>query len=138
MEQIRVSRKFNFSATLANSNEASKAMDAYFHALELKPDYIRARYNLAIACIQHGQYHEAAEHLLGALSIQQNDMNQIIETTNSNNITVSPDTFNLHHGQSMNVWSTLRLLLDTYIRREDLVSACDVKDLEAFRKDFDF
>jgi peroxin-5 len=104
-------------------------MEAYFKALEIKPDYIRARYNLAIACIQTGQYHEAAEHLLGALSIQQNDMDQIKNATKRD---IPPV------GESGNVWSTLRLLLDTYVRREDLVEACDAKDLAAFRSDFDF
>jgi peroxin-5 len=121
-----------FRATYANSNDASKAIEAYFTALEIKPDYIRARYNLSIACIQTGQYSEAAEHLLGALSIQQNDISQIQETT-KNNVVI-----HIGDGQSANVWQTLRLLMDTYIRRSDLVEACDAKDLSAFRKDFDF
>lgn len=43
-------------ATLANSGESEKAMEAYFNALQINPSYIRARYNLAIACIQIGQY----------------------------------------------------------------------------------
>jgi peroxin-5 len=101
--------------------------------LEIKPDYIRARYNLSIACIQTGQYSEAAEHLLGALSIQQNDLLQIAQTTGKENVVI-----HIGDGQSANVWQTLRLLMDTYIRRNDLVEACDAKDLDAFRNDFDF
>lgn len=43
-------------ATLANSGESERAMEAYFNALQINPLYIRARYNLAIACMQIGQY----------------------------------------------------------------------------------
>ena len=106
-------------------------MDAYFNALQINPRYIRARYNLAIACIQIGQYREAAEHLLGALSIQKTDLEQVQQVTQQ-----TPEA--MHLGQSNSVWSTLRLLIDTYVRRPDLVASCDAQDLEAFRKDFDF
>ena len=44
-------------ATLANSGEPEKAMEAYYNALQINQNYIRARYNLAIACMQIGQYH---------------------------------------------------------------------------------
>ncbi|KAI9221065.1 hypothetical protein BC828DRAFT_397727 [Blastocladiella britannica] len=60
-------------ATLANSHDASRAMDAYFHALAINPSYIRARYNLAIACINQGQHREAAHHLLESLALQSSD-----------------------------------------------------------------
>jgi peroxin-5 len=43
-------------ATLANSGESEKAMEAYFNALQINSSYIRARYNLAIACMQMGQH----------------------------------------------------------------------------------
>ena len=43
-------------ATFANSGESEKAMDSYFNAIQINPLYIRARYNLAIACMQLGQY----------------------------------------------------------------------------------
>ena len=44
-------------ATFANSGDSEKAMESYFNAIQISPLYIRARYNLAIACMQMGQYH---------------------------------------------------------------------------------
>lgn len=38
-------------ATLANSGNAEEAAQYYYRALELNPAYIRARFNLGIACI---------------------------------------------------------------------------------------
>ncbi|RLV90330.1 Histidine biosynthesis trifunctional protein [Spathaspora sp. JA1] len=51
-------------ASLANSNRSEEAVDAYFKALQLKPTFVRARYNLGVSCINIGCYKEAAEHLL--------------------------------------------------------------------------
>ena len=58
-------------ATLANSGQVGMAMDAYYAALEMNPQYIRARYNSSVACLNMGLYKEAAEHLIGGLEIQQ-------------------------------------------------------------------
>jgi peroxin-5 len=115
-------------ATLANSGNANSAIESYFNALQINPNYVRARYNLAIACIQLGQYYEAAEHLLGALSMQQKDCQYISLKFNLNE-----DNRKLN-----NLWSTLRLLIDTYIKKPELLSACDARDLNAFRMEFDF
>ncbi len=43
-------------ATLANGSRSEEAVDAYHHALQLSPGYIRTRYNLGIACINLGAY----------------------------------------------------------------------------------
>ena len=43
-------------ATLANGGRSEEAVDAYHHALEITPGYIRTRYNLGIACINLGAY----------------------------------------------------------------------------------
>ncbi|KAI8812402.1 hypothetical protein BJ742DRAFT_866545 [Cladochytrium replicatum] len=64
-------------ATLGNSNNSARALDAYYNALEINPSFIRARYNLAISCIQLNQYREAAEHLLTALHMQARSMEQL-------------------------------------------------------------
>ena len=111
-------------ATLANSSDAHGAIEAYFNALAINPSYIRARYNLAIASIQLGSYKEAAEHLLGALSIQSSSTRELPlkEVANRDGI----------------LWSALKMLMDSYIRRTDLMESCDNKDLDAFRGDFDF
>ncbi|KAJ3272955.1 Peroxisomal membrane signal receptor PTS1 [Terramyces sp. JEL0728] len=97
-------------ATLANSGEAEKALDAYFHALEINPSYIRARYNLAIACIQFGQYREAAGYLLGALATQEASMKAVNDKTQFN----KDEMIQMHIGQSECVWTALRMLLNTY------------------------
>ena len=86
-------------ATLANSNDPSKAVQAYFNALEIRPTYIRARCNLAIACIQLSQYNEAAEHLITALQIQTTTKSEGVE-----GVAV----------QSSTVWNTLKMVVDGY------------------------
>ncbi|ORX77464.1 TPR-like protein [Basidiobolus meristosporus CBS 931.73] len=106
-------------ATLANSHDPSKAIDAYFHALEINPNYIRARYNLAVSCINLGQHKEAAEHLLQALALQ------------------SGDGSTINSMMSDNIWDTLRMAMD-WIERPDLIAACDRRDMNAFRTDFAF
>ncbi|KAI8930331.1 hypothetical protein BC831DRAFT_440121 [Entophlyctis helioformis] len=132
------------TATLANSNHPGRAMDAYFNALQINPSYIRARYNLGIACIQIGQYREAAEHLLGALSVQQQNIAHVEQMSvgkgkgKAADVDASGTFSSLTSAQSNSVWSTLRLLADTYIHRKDLAEACERHDLTPFRGEFDF
>ncbi|KAL9081258.1 MAG: hypothetical protein Q9159_007378 [Coniocarpon cinnabarinum] len=56
-------------ATLANSGRSEEAINAYEKALEFNPNFVRARYNLGVSCINIGCYREAAQHLLGALEM---------------------------------------------------------------------
>ena len=73
-----------------------EAIDAYYKALELKPTFVRCRYNLGVSCINIGCYKEAAEHLLGALSMHvvggSRDNTSALQQTNV----------------SENLWDTLR------------------------------
>ncbi|KAI9489477.1 hypothetical protein BDB00DRAFT_843113 [Zychaea mexicana] len=121
-------------ATLANSRDPTGAIDAYFNALEINPSYVRARYNLAISCINLGQHREAAEHLLTALAIQQTvDAAQgasVLVDEQGNNVPVQG-------GMSDNVWDSLRMLM-FMMNREDLASQCDKRNLNVFRAEFDF
>ncbi|CAM0142855.1 unnamed protein product [Umbelopsis sp. WA50703] len=121
-------------ATLANSHETPAAIDAYFNALEINPSYIRARYNLAISCINLGQHKEAAEHLLTALALQQSSETNATETPlideNGNQYTVPG-------GMSDNVWDSLRMVM-FMMNRQDLATQCDARNLEAFRGVYDF
>jgi len=110
---------------LANNNEPQKAIEAYFHALEINPSYIRARYNLAISCMNINEVKEAVEHLLGALSIQSGNNNYY------EGIGDGPDA------NSTSVWETLRTALIT-LGRKDLLKKVDTRDLESFRNYFDF
>merc|ERR1711977_296167 len=56
-------------ATLANSGRSEEAIAAYEKALTLRTNFVRARYNLGVSCINIGCYPEAAGHLLGALNL---------------------------------------------------------------------
>lgn len=91
-------------ATFANSNNAAEAIRSYHRALEINPTYIRARCNLAIACIQLSQYNQAAEHLVTALSIQ----SEMSSKTQNNYPTAGI--------QSATVWSTLKMVVDGYCK----------------------
>ncbi|KAI8054151.1 uncharacterized protein B0P05DRAFT_591546 [Gilbertella persicaria] len=120
-------------ATLANSRNAAGAIDAYFTALEISPTYVRARYNLAISCINLGQQREAAEHLLTALALQKSN-----DGSNGAGGSVMIDEHGQHipvpGGMSDNIWSSLRMLMS----REDLARECDQHNLNAFRSEFEF
>ncbi|WBW70956.1 peroxisomal targeting signal receptor Pex5 [Schizosaccharomyces osmophilus] len=58
-------------ASLTNSNQEGKALQAYKRSLELQPQYVRTRSNLSISCINMSCYEEAAEHILDAVDIVQ-------------------------------------------------------------------
>lgn len=60
-------------ATYANSGKTDAAMQYYHAALDLDPGYVRARYNLAVACMNVGKHEDAVHHLLTSLSIQEAD-----------------------------------------------------------------
>ncbi|BGP40597.1 hypothetical protein JCM10449v2_004559 [Rhodotorula kratochvilovae] len=60
-------------ATYANSGKTDVAMQYYNAAIDLDPGYVRARFNLAVANMNTGQYEEAVHHLLTALSVQDAD-----------------------------------------------------------------
>ncbi|CEG80445.1 hypothetical protein RMATCC62417_14783 [Rhizopus microsporus] len=122
-------------ATLANSRNPTGAIEAYFTALEINPNYVRARYNLAISCMNLGQHREAAEHLLTALALQQSNDN----ATGGGAVMIDDhgNTVNVPGGMSENVWSSLRMLMLT-MNRDDMVKHCDNHNLDAFRAEFDF
>ncbi|KAI7967618.1 hypothetical protein MJO29_000895 [Puccinia striiformis f. sp. tritici] len=56
-------------ATLANGGKSEDAIGAYQKALELRPTFTRAIYNLGVSCLNIHCYHQAAEHFLAALSL---------------------------------------------------------------------
>ncbi|KAI0696708.1 hypothetical protein BC835DRAFT_1414101 [Cytidiella melzeri] len=55
---------------LSNGNKPEEALGAYREALQLRPAYTRAIYNVGVACLNIGAHKEAAEHFLGALAMQ--------------------------------------------------------------------
>ncbi|KAF9432009.1 hypothetical protein BGZ76_011410 [Entomortierella beljakovae] len=125
-----------YGATLANSHNTEAAIEAYFNALNINPSYIRARYNLAIACINMGQHREAAEHLLSALALQKAGDAARGLMVGSPSEVPHPDAG--PGGMSQNVWETLKMTM-YMLGRSDLAQRCETsRDLDAFRNDFDF
>ncbi|EIW83053.1 TPR-like protein [Coniophora puteana RWD-64-598 SS2] len=58
-------------SSLSNGNKPEEALGAYREALNLRPTYTRAIYNVGVACMNIGAHKEAAEHFLSALSMQE-------------------------------------------------------------------
>jgi len=58
-------------SSLSNGNKPEEALGAYREALQLRPTYTRAIYNVGVACLNIGADKEAAEHFLSALSLQE-------------------------------------------------------------------
>lgn len=110
-------------ALLANSNRSEEAVDAYFKALELRPAFVRARYNLGVSCINIGCYKEAAEHLLGGLSMHAVD-----------GVEQSMDIKN----QSTSLLETLKRAFIAMDRRDLVEVVRPGMDLTQFRGEFDF
>nr|KMM69779.1 peroxisomal targeting signal receptor [Coccidioides posadasii RMSCC 3488] len=121
-------------ATLANSGRSEEAIEAYEKALTIRPNFVRARYNLGVSCINIGCYPEAAQHLLGALA-----MHQAVDRGESfpfseDEIADSHST----HNQSTNLYDTLRRVFNQMGRRDLSDMVVNGMDVEVFRKEFTF
>lgn len=67
-------------AVLASQGRVEEAMEAYHKALEIRPSFVRGRYNLALGYMRMGRLKETAEHLLEALSLHgQMEANQSLQ-----------------------------------------------------------
>ncbi|KAF6763080.1 peroxisome targeting signal receptor [Ephemerocybe angulata] len=106
-------------SSLSNGNKPEEALGAYREALQLRPTYTRAIYNVGVACLNIGADKEAAEHFLSAISLQ--------EATNG-------DT-------SDQLWFTLRRAFLS-MQRNDLAEMAKPEaktNLDAFRREgFEF
>ncbi|KAI0341900.1 TPR-like protein [Trametopsis cervina] len=102
---------------LSNDNKPEEALGAYREALQLRPTYTRAIYNVGVACLNIGAHKEAAEHFLSALAMQ--------ESTGGT--------------KSDQIWTTLHRTL-TSMDRPDLAEKAKAgSDLSVFRGEgFDF
>lgn len=109
-------------ASLANLNRSEEAVTAYFKALELKPAFVRARYNLGVSCINIGCYKEAAEHLLSGLAMHE----------------VEGQESTLSHNQSSSLMETLKRAFIAMDRRDLVEQVKPGIDLNHFRGEFNF
>lgn len=110
-------------ASLANSNRSEEAIQAYHKALQLKPSFVRARYNLAVSCINIGCYKEAAEHLLASLKMHEVEGVQATPTSRPGN---------------NNILETLKRAFVALDRRDLLDRVKPGMDLDQFRGEFKF
>lgn len=133
-------------ATLANSGRSEEAIAAYEKALTLNPNFVRARYNLGVSCINIGVYPQAAQHLLGALSmhrvVEREGMQRVKEVLgdDSANSGIGDDDVERLVGmnQSTNLMETLRRVFSSMGRRDLSEKVVFGMDIEQFRGEFDF
>ncbi|WFD28715.1 Peroxisomal membrane signal receptor PTS1 [Malassezia nana] len=114
-------------ATLANGGKPELATQAYHKALELRPTFTRAIYNLSVSCLNLGAHREAAEHLLSALALQR-----------TRTLPDTPEDVKApmlaHVQESESLWNTLRSIM-VVLQEIDLANKCRVgADLDSFRK----
>jgi peroxin-5 len=133
-------------ATLANSGRSEEAIAAYEKALTLRTNFVRARYNLGVSCINIGCYEEAASHLLGALA-----MHKVVEIEGrekardilggvgpDGNVSEAELERMISQNQSTNLYDTLRRVFSQMGRRDLAERVVVGMDVESFRGDFDF
>ncbi|KAF3924817.1 hypothetical protein ABW21_db0202484 [Orbilia brochopaga] len=121
-------------ATLANSGRSEEAIEAYEKALTINPNFVRARYNLGVSCINIGCYEEAAQHLLGALA-----MHKVITAQDAREAEkVGVDVTKIEHNQSTNLYDTLRRVFGQMNRRDLADLVVNGMDVDVFRKEFEF
>ncbi|KAF2172388.1 hypothetical protein M409DRAFT_63093 [Zasmidium cellare ATCC 36951] len=132
-------------ATLANSSRSEEAIEAYSRALELRPNFVRARYNLGVSCINLGVLEEAAGHLLGALSMHKvleqegkAKAAELLKDGHGNDVDERAVDQVLQQNQSTNLYDTLRRVF-TQMGRRDLSNMVGPDmNLDAMRGEFDF
>ena len=139
-------------ATLANSGRSEDAIAAYQRALEINPNFVRARYNLGVSCINIGCYEEAAQHLLGALSmhavVEREGRERVEEVANlavggstgANGMSVDEAQLDrlMAMNQSSNLYETLRRVFGQMGRRDLAEKVVPGVDVGIFRGEFEF
>ena len=133
-------------ATLANSGRSEEAIAAYEKALTLNPNFVRARYNLGVSCINIGVYPQAAQHLLGALSmhrvVEREGMQRVKEVMGDDPANSGIDDGDVERmvgmNQSTNLLETLRRVCGSMGRRDLSEKVEFGMDIEQFRGEFDF
>jgi peroxin-5 len=131
-------------ATLANSGRSEEAIAAYEKALVLRTNFVRARYNLGVSCINIGCYEEAAAHLLGALAMHEVVANEGREKardilgSGDGNVSEAELERMISQNQSTNLYDTLRRVFSQMGRRDLADRVVVGMDVESFRSEFEF
>ena len=133
-------------ATLANSGRSEEAIAAYEKALTLNPNFVRARYNLGVSCINVDVLPQAAQHLLGALSmhrvVELEGMKKVKEVIGDDpaDSTIGDDEVERMVGmnQSTNLLETLRRVFGSMGRKDLSDKLSFDMDIDQFRNEFDF
>ncbi|KAI1265907.1 TPR-like protein [Xylariaceae sp. FL1019] len=128
-------------ATLANSGKSEDAIAAYEKALTLRPNFVRARYNLGVSCINMGCHSEAAGHLLAALNmhktVEKEGREKARELLGGNVSDAQIDAMTTQN-RSTNLYDTLRRVFSQMGRRDLAERVVNGVDPEIFRGDVDF
>lgn len=95
-------------ATQANSVHSADAIAAYQQALDLKPNYVRAWANMGISYANQGMYDDSIRYYVRALAM---------------------------NPKADNAWQYLRISLSC-ASRNDMIEACDSRNLDVLQKEF--
>jgi peroxin-5 len=132
-------------ATMANGGRSEEAIQAYERALAIRPNFVRARYNLGVSCINMGVLPEAAGHLLGALEMHRVDEDEgkakaraIVEGEGSGSVSEQDIDRLLTQNESTNLYDTLRRVFNLMGRRDLSERVRLGMDPRQFRDEFDF
>lgn len=135
-------------ATLANSGRSEEAIAAYEKALSLNPNFVRARYNLGVSCINIGCHAEAAGHLLAALdmhkSVEKEGREKAREILGSSSgdgaagVTDERLEAMTTQNRSTTLYDTLRRVFSQMGRRDLAERVVVGVDPDVFRGEFDF
>lgn len=129
-------------ATLANSGKSEDAIAAYEKALTLRPNFVRARYNLGVSCINMGCHAEAAGHLLAALemhkSVEREGREKAREILGGSDISDAQLDAMTTQNRSTNLYDTLRRVFTQMGRRDLAEKVVAGVDPGVFRGDIEF
>ncbi|PHT35472.1 Peroxisome biogenesis protein 5 [Capsicum baccatum] len=95
-------------ATQANSVQSADAILAYQQALDIKPNYVRAWANMGISYANQGMYEDSIRYYVRALAM---------------------------NPKADNAWQYLRISLSC-ASRNDMLEACDARNLDVLQKEF--
>lgn len=128
-------------ATLANSGKSEEAIAAYEKALTLRPNFVRARYNLGVSCINMSCYEEAAGHLLAALSMHKEVVREGREKAREllgGQVSDAQLNAMTTQNSSTNLYDTLRRVFTQMNRRDLAEKVLPGLDPEIFRDIVEF